>query len=108
MLSDGGRLLWKEMQGLGDLVCSSAGGVRGFSVQERDEGWPFGKGFQEDLNVRHSLSNRRVRSWQSLGLEDTRVHGAASRRLLRGGEAQCQWAGGLRVLLGDTWSSRLT
>lgn len=74
----------------------------------RDEGWPFGKGFLEDLNVRHSLSNRRVRSWRSHGPEDTWAHGTASRRLRGGGEAQCQWAGGLRVLLGDTWSGQLT
>lgn len=60
------------------------------------------------LHVRHSLSNRRVRSWQSRGLEDMWVHGTASRRLLRGGEAHCQWAGGLSVLLGDTWSNWLT
>lgn len=84
-----------------------SGGSEGILYQGRDEAGvgQSGKAFWKSWNVRHLLSNRRVRGPGSIAGRQTRW--TAWRRLLKDGEAQCQWARALKVLFGKNGCSRV-
>lgn len=66
-----------------------------------------GKASWKSWNVRHFLSNRRARSWQNCGVEDSLSTWGCFEKTSQGaGKPECQWARAPKVLVGKNRSGR--
>lgn len=104
-----GQLAGKERRGKFGLAFSLAGGLKGMLCPGEGCDWSSSQvvsleglsGWAGILGI--YLSNRRVRSWQNCGVEDTGAQGAVLRRLLKGWRSpSVSGPGLLEMLVGRT------